>query len=60
MFLSHDEGRSWSDPPLLESGDGEYSYPAIIQAADGTVHVTYRWHRERIRHLVIDPERLPG
>ena len=32
--------------------------PAIIQTADGFVHATYTWHRERIRHVVIDPAKL--
>jgi predicted neuraminidase len=34
------------------------SYPAVIQAGDGKVHVTYTWRRERIRHMVIDPAGL--
>ena len=35
-----------------------YAYPAVIQAADGLVHVTYTWDRRRIKHVVIDPARL--
>lgn len=42
----------------LASNPGELSYPAVIQAADGHVHVTYTWKRERIRHVVLDPARL--
>ena len=34
----------------LESEPGEYSYPAIIQAQDGNVHVTYTWNRKQIKH----------
>ena len=41
------------------SPDGEFSYPAMIQAADGLVRPGYTWNRERIRHLVIDPAALP-
>ena len=37
-----------------------YAYPAVIQSADGLVHVTYTWNRERIKHVVIDPKRLVG
>ena len=52
------DGRSWAAAVTLESDPGEYSYPAVIQAADGLVHVTYTWKRERIKHVVIDPARL--
>jgi predicted neuraminidase len=52
------DGKSWEAAVVLEDAPGEYSYPAVIQAADGLVHVTYTWKRERIRHAVIDPARL--
>jgi alpha-L-rhamnosidase len=42
----------------LEDQPGEYSYPAIIQTADGRVHITYTWKRERVKHVVIDPAKL--
>jgi len=53
------DGATWSAPVVLESEPGEYSYPAVIQTSDGMVHVTYTWKRERIKHVVIDPARLP-
>lgn len=43
----------------LESEPGEYSYPSVIQGRDGLVHITYTWRRERIRHVVIDPDSFP-
>ena len=53
------DGKAWGDPVVLEDTDGpELSYPAVIQTADGLVHVTYTWKRTRIRHVVIDPARL--
>ncbi|MBS1708291.1 MAG: exo-alpha-sialidase [Armatimonadetes bacterium] len=52
------DAEHWSPVMDLESGPGEYSYPAVIQTRDGLVHVTYTWRRERIRHVVIDPS--PG
>ena len=59
LAVSNDEGDTWSDPLLLEGGEGEFSYPAVIQTADGLVHITYTWKRTHIRHLVVDPNRLP-
>jgi predicted neuraminidase len=52
------DGKSWEAALVLESGPGEYSYPAVIQAADGIVHVTYTWKRQRIKHVAIDPRQL--
>ena len=52
------DGKSWKAAQVLENHPGEYSYPAVIQTADGFVHVTYTWKRERIKHVVIDPRKL--
>jgi predicted neuraminidase len=53
------DGREWREVAVLEDTPGkEYSYPAVIQAANGLVHITYTWHRERIRHVVLDPARF--
>jgi predicted neuraminidase len=49
------DGKAWRRAVVLEDSPGEYSYPAMIQARGGRVHVTYTWRRERIRHVVIDP-----
>jgi predicted neuraminidase len=37
----------------LEDGPGQYSYPAIVQAADGDLLVSYSWRRETIRFVRI-------
>jgi len=59
VALSED-GRSWRTVAVLEDDPGrEYSYPAVIQARDGLVHITYTWRRERIRHAVIDVAHAP-
>src|SRR5262249_29525636 len=52
------DGATWEAALALESEPGEYSYPAVIQATDGLVHITYTWKRQRIRHVVVDPARL--
>ncbi|PPK88095.1 putative neuraminidase [Neolewinella xylanilytica] len=45
------DGVDWLPLVDLERHEeGEYSYPAIIQAADGTVHVVYTYDRKKIRH----------
>ncbi len=54
------DGKTWQPAAILESAPGEYSYPAVIQAPDGYIHVTYTWKRERIRHVILDPEVLGG
>ncbi len=53
------DGREWRDIHVLENEPGEYSYPAVIQTADGKVHVTYTWKRKRIKHVVIDLSDTP-
>lgn len=57
VALSQD-GKTWSSVLVLENQPGEFSYPAIIQAADGRVHITYTWKRQHIRHVVVDPAKL--
>lgn len=58
VALSED-GKNWQAALILENEQGkEYSYPAVIQTEDGLVHTTYTWRRERVKHVVIDPEKL--
>ncbi|HUG71028.1 MAG TPA: exo-alpha-sialidase [Pirellulaceae bacterium] len=53
-----EDGRAWSAALVLERSKGEYSYPAVIQTDDGLVHITYTWRRQRVRHVVVDPNKL--
>ena len=52
------DGQVWRDALVLEDAAGEYAYPAIIQAGDGSLHVTYAWNRRRIRHIRVPPDGL--
>jgi predicted neuraminidase len=57
VALSKD-GKTWEAALVLERDLGEYSYPAVIQGADGLLHITYTWKRQRIKHVSIDPAGL--
>lgn len=57
VMLSED-GINWRDALTLEGERGEFSYPVVIQAADGKVHVTYTWKRQNVRHVVLDAGQL--
>lgn len=50
------DGRSWNRVLDLETDPGEYSYPAVIQAKDGTIHIAYTWNRQRLRHVTLSPQ----
>jgi hypothetical protein len=64
-WLSRDEGRTWPHRRAIEdTPGGSYSYPSVLQTADGLVHVTYSHvdptpdqgrRREAIKHVAFDP-----
>lgn len=48
--ISDDEGKSWKWKRALEYAPDQsrrFHYPSIIQAKDGTLHVTYSYHIEK-------------
>ena len=53
------DGEHFSVFKTLEDAPGEYSYPAIIQAADGGLLMTYTWHRETIKFVRIPLSTVP-
>lgn len=54
LLASRDHGDTWEHLLDLETGPGEYSYPAIIQSRAGTVHVAYTYQRSQIRHAALE------
>ncbi len=54
------DGIHFTPSLVLESEPGEFSYPAIIQAGDGTLHTTYTWNRKKIKHVIIPLAELSG
>ena len=63
VTVSEDNGKTWpymryiqmADEKYLQTQEG-YSYPAIIQAQDGRIHIAYTYLREAIKHVIIDEE----
>lgn len=49
------DGEHWEDVAVLEdSTKEEYSYPSIIQSADGLIHVIYTYDRKNIKHVILE------
>jgi len=58
LLGSGDDGETWPWRLDLETEPGEYSYPAIIQASSGIVHVVYTHNRTRIQHVLLDADEI--
>ena len=65
LYLSDDEGKTWAWKSRIEDhqpGQGGYSYPSLIQTADGLLHMTYSHHpnnkNKSINYVVVDPRKL--
>jgi predicted neuraminidase len=43
----------------LEDAVGQYSYPALIQAADGSLEMTYTWQRKTIKYVHLPLSAVP-
>ena len=67
LCLSRDGGRTFPQRRVVEDGPGtclsnnaldgknqELSYPAMVEAADGTLHLAFTFHRRAIKHVSLD------
>lgn len=46
------DGKIWYDSIVLEDQPkGEFSYPAIIEGKDGTIHITYTYNRVKVKYV---------
>mmetsp|Transcript_32806 Transcript_32806/g.58806 ORF Transcript_32806/g.58806 Transcript_32806/m.58806 type:complete len:128 (-) Transcript_32806:73-456(-) len=70
LAVSENDGLTWRRVAMLEHSREvkEYSYPSMILASDGLVHLVYTWSknevvpkvsgRENIKHVIVDPAKL--
>jgi predicted neuraminidase len=66
MAISEDEGKTWPwirdlenstlSQPILPLEDAEYSYPSVIQSADGMIQVAYTFRRETIKYMTFSED----
>jgi predicted neuraminidase len=51
------DGQEWKPAYLLENQPGEFSYPAVIQSADGMIHLCYTYNRKTIKYVKLKLEK---
>jgi predicted neuraminidase len=61
LALSTDEGQTWVRiATVVEEPGADFSYPFLMQASNGDVHLVYTWKRAAIRHVTFNIPRLDG
>ncbi|MCC6694840.1 MAG: exo-alpha-sialidase [Candidatus Hydrogenedentes bacterium] len=57
VSISEDRGQTWRWTRHLENTpDQRFDYPSIVQAKDGTLHATYSYNLETIKHVHFNEE----
>ena len=51
VAVSTDDGRTFHHVLTLEDSPiADYSYPAVVEGRDGSLHITYTWRRQRVAY----------
>ncbi len=53
------DGAEWRRFHDLETDPGEYSYPALVEARNGDLLITYTWNRQKIRFVRFPLAKIP-
>ena len=53
LFLSRDNGETWEKEMDLETGEGEFSYPAVI-CEEGVLHITFTYKRRSVMYCAVE------
>lgn len=53
------DGENFTIFKELDKGPGQYSYPAIVQAANGDLLITYSWRRQSIKFVRMQLSEVP-
>lgn len=67
VALSADGGKTWPHQRNVQMADDEYrdnelgySYPSILQARDGRLHLAFSYLRKTIKYVTVSPEWVMG
>ena len=60
ILFSRDNGETWPERLDVETGPGEFSYPALIEDDDGGLCLAFTWNRRRIAVARIQGAELPA
>jgi predicted neuraminidase len=61
ISISQDGGNTWKWTRSIEhKTGGRYDYPSVIQAQDGSIHVTYGYNLDTIKHARFNLEWAKG